>query len=232
MVVHGFGTSEPVAINFIQSCEGPASSVFTCTLGYSVATTALDLGAAGALLHGMTQDPEGVPDFANPLGMAKMRGKSTNYKGDACMDAVVTWSMTTSDGRAKYPDVLLSRTTPSLDTNGYVWRRSDYNAYGMTVISHEELTARDANGYLSGSWFLGMYGYCAYSAEQNRGKSFQFDDDDYYQAAGRCLPNDASATVTVSVSFVPRKFCLPVALACCPCSCPLSFAVAFALCRR
>lgn len=213
MVVHGFNPKEPVAINFIQSCEGPASSVFTCKLGYSVVTTAPDLGAAGALLHGMKQDPEGVPDFANPLGMAKMRGKSTNYKGDACMDAVVTWSMTTSDGRAKYPDVLLSRTTPSLDTNGYVWRRSDYNAYGMTVISHEDLTARDANGYLSGSWFLGMYGWCAYSAEQNRGKSFQFDDDDYYQGAGRCLPNDASATVTVSVSFVPRKFCLPVAFA-------------------
>ena len=215
MVLHGFGTSEPVAINLIQSCEGPASVslVFTCKLGYSVVMSSGYLGAAGALLHGMKQDPEGVPDFANPLGMAKMRGKSTNYKGDACMDAVVTWSMTTSDGRAKYPDVLLSRTTPSLDTNGYVWRRSDYNAYGMTVISHEELTARDANGYLSGSWFLGMYGWCAYSAEQNRGKSFQFDDDDYYQAAGRCLPNDASATVTVSVSFVPRKFCLPVALA-------------------
>ena len=239
MVAHGLNAKQPVAINLIQSCTGPAAVTlnFNCTLGSAVTTTVGDLGAAGILLHGMKQDSEGVPDFANPLGLAKMRGKSTNYKGDACMDAVVTWSMTTTDKRAKYPDVLLSRTTPSLDTNGYVWRRSDYNAYGMTVISYDELTARDANGYLSGSWFLGLYGWCAFSSEQDRGKSFQFDDDDYYQGAGRCLPNDASATVTVSVSFVPRKFCcvvlavvLAVALAL-ALALVLAFAFFLCLCR-
>jgi len=206
MAVMGYGGSDPQGFVAIQSCADTTNTgTFQCVLGTSVATSSPDTGSAGLFILGVFLDPSAAPDFANPMTMAEMRGKPTNAVGDACADVVVTWSMSTSDGKIKFPDVLLSRTTPTPKTEGYVWRRSDYNNYGRTVIPYDQLPARDVNGYLSGSWFLSIYGYCSFTTAADRGKSKQFVNDDYAGYSGPCIQNDAPAIVTLSVSFIPRK---------------------------
>jgi hypothetical protein len=164
----------------------------------------------GLAISGFMDTSSGTPSFSQPSQFAAMRGKTADSSvfGDACGDVVVSWKMTTTDNLAKYPDVLLSRTATSPKVEGYVWRRTDYNSYGTYTIGYNQLTARDSNGYLSGSWFLSLYGYCAYSTAQDRSKSKLHTnaDDDAYSGSGKCRTNDAPVTVTVSVSFVPRKF--------------------------
>lgn len=195
-----------------------ASNIVTSTDSWSGAfglyntasLTALKTGVMGLAITGFKDTSSGTPSFSQPSQFAAMRGKTADSSvfGDACGDVVVSWKMTTSDNLAKYPDVLLSRTATSPKVEGYVWRRTDYNSYGTYTIGYNQLTARDSNGYLSGSWFLSLYGYCAYSTAQDRSKSKLHTnaDDDAYSGSGKCRTNDAPVTVTVSVSFVPRKF--------------------------
>ena len=229
-------TSTPMQYYITQSCDSNNATTYTCSFPYtsSVTTSDAEKGSAGLFISGVFVDPASKSDYSNPPGMALMRGKKASNGnaltslGDACADVIVSWSMTTADKLVKYPDVLLSRTTPTPTTEGYVWRRSDYANYGMQRIPYDQLPARDANGFLSGSWFLSLYGYCSFSQSGNRGQS-QLpgnDDDDYTAGAGPCYSNDAPATVTVSVSFIPRKFspCASI-LSCSRCCrhCPARF---------
>ena len=240
MMLQGFANKKPKndvtnpkSYFIIQSCDSSGTPTI-CNLGHDTNSTAGDTGTGGLFISGVFVDPASKSDYSNPPGMALMRGKKASNGnaltslGDACADVIVSWSMTTADKLVKYPDVLLSRTTPTPTTEGYVWRRSDYANYGIQRISYDQLPARDANGFLSGSWFLSLYGYCGYSQSGNRGQS-QLpgnDDDDYTAGAGPCYSNDAPATVTVSVSFIPRKFspCASI-LSCSRCCrhCPARF---------
>ena len=245
LMVQGFGsstvlndlTATSMQYYITQSCVSNNATTYTCSFPYTRSVTTLDTekGSAGLFISGVFVDPASKSDYSNPPGMALMRGKKASNGnaltslGDACADVIVTWSMTTADKLVKYPDVLLSRTTPTPTTEGYVWRRADYANYGMQRIPYNQLVARDANGFLSGSWFLSLYGYCGFSQSGNRGQS-QLpgnDDDDYTAGAGPCYSNDAPATVTVSVSFIPRKFspCASVSSCCSRCCrhCPVRF---------
>jgi len=164
----------------------------------------------GLAITGFMDTSSGTPSFSQPSQLAAMRGKTADSSvfGDACGDIVISWKMTTADSLVKYPDVLLSRTATSPKVEGYVWRRSDFNSFGTYTIPYSQPAARDSNGYLSGSWFLSLYGWCAYSTAQDRSKSKVYTnaDDDTNSGSGKCRTNDAPVTVTVSVAFVPRKF--------------------------
>jgi hypothetical protein len=196
-----------VANNIVTSTDS-----WSGAFGYykTASLTATRTGVMGLAITGFMDTSSGTPSFSQPSQFAAMRGKTADSSvfGDACGDVVVSWKMTTTDNLAKYPDVLLSRTATSPKVEGYVWRRTDYSNYGTYTIGYNQLTARDSNGYLSGSWFLSLYGYCAYSTAQDRSKSKLHTnaDDDAFSGSGKCRTNDAPVTVTVSVSFVPRKF--------------------------
>lgn len=194
--------------------SGPTST--SATLGSAQIQVVGDKGVMGLAITGFMDTSSGTPSFSQPSQFAAMRGRTADSSvfGDACGDIVISWKMTTADNRVKYPDVLLSRTATSPKVEGYVWRRSDFNSFGTYTIPYDQAAARDSNGYLSGSWFLSLYGWCAYSTAQDRSKSKVYTDadDDAYattsslSTSGKCRTNDAPTTVTVSVAFVPRKF--------------------------
>jgi len=188
--------------------SGPTST--SATLGSAQTQAVNDLGVMGLAITGFMDTSSGTPSFSQPSQLAAMRGKTADSSvfGDACGDIVISWKMTTADSLVKYPDVLLSRTATSPKVEGYVWRRSDFNSFGTYTIPYSQPAARDSNGYLSGSWFLSLYGWCAYSTAQDRSKSKVYTnaDDDTNSGNGKCRTNDAPVTVTVSVAFVPRKF--------------------------
>lgn len=145
------------------------------------------------------------PNMPIPPLMRDIRGQSDAWTGDQCADVVLSWSMVDAPGTPHYPDVIVSRTSTAPQVNSYAWRRSDFKPYGTYSIDAQKVVARDNHGFLSGSWYVSLYGWCAFSDENDRGVSKVFaNDDDAY--SGKCRTGDVPTTVTLSVSIVPRKW--------------------------
>lgn len=202
--------------NLTRSVQAYSPSSNEITISPGGAKWPADTYTVGLKISGanFASGPAG-PNMKIPSKMQQIRGQMADWMGDQCADVVFSWSMTDAAGTPHYPDVIVSRTSMTPQVNSYAWKRTDYKAYGTYTISATDIMARDNHGFLSGSWFVSLYGYCSYSSYANLGVSQVFDaDDDLY--SGKCRSGDLPTTVTLAVNIVPRKCRIHAP---CPCFC-------------
>jgi len=122
---------------------------------------------------------------------------------NACTDVTLTFPMgntvNNDPNYQNYPDVFTSRTATHPDKQDISFKRPPTWPPATTyTLSHTDPSLRDRNGFISGSYYVAVYGWCVPSA-MNPDPSTPF-------GMGYC-DNVALTTYNLSVSLAPQGKC-------------------------